>query len=252
MNRLVLNSVGCVQYLPLLCVHSSAQQFAMAKLPSNLKGRKKDAQEWLKRQFKDPYVHKAHELHYRARSAFKLIEINDKYQFLKPGHIVLDCGAAPGSWTQVVIPLVNADKNMPQSPIGKVIAVDKAVMREVKDAIIIDQSDFRDSKTLAKIRNELNEAVKFDVIVSDMAPSATGAKQLDHICIIELCLAVLSFAIDHLKLNGTMLCKFWDGSERKVLVSKFEEFFDVVKVVKPNASRDDSAEHFLLATKFIR
>lgn len=98
------------------------------KRPSNLKGRSPDAQRWLVRQFKDPYVIKSKLANYRSRSAFKLIQIDDRHHILKPGFRVVDCGAAPGGWTQVAVERVNALGDKPKEPIGRVLAVDKIFM----------------------------------------------------------------------------------------------------------------------------
>lgn len=226
-------------------VHSRS----LAKVPTSLKGKTKSSQEWLTRQFKDPYVQKAREMNYRARSAFKLLEINDKFHFLHPGQTVLDCGAAPGSWSQVLVELINSNGARDKVPVGKVVAVDKSVMRAIDGVVLLDQADFTSMETAAKLTKVLN-GEKLDVILSDMAPNASGDKQTDHFRLIQLCVAVMGFASKQLKPGGSLLMKMWDGPERLRITQLVEANFKQVKTVKPASSRDDSAEMFLFATGF--
>ncbi|KAM6078640.1 rRNA methyltransferase 2, mitochondrial [Theristicus caerulescens] len=201
---------------------------------------------WLERHLKDPFVKAAKQQHYRCRSAFKLLEIDDKLHILRPGLSVLDCGAAPGAWSQVAVERVNALGTDPAVPIGFVLGVDLLRISPLEGAVFLSEADIADPRTLRAIQSLL-PAEKVDVILSDMAPNATGIKELDHQKLINLCLGLLNLSQSILKPKGTMLCKFWDGHESRLLQNRLKEQFQDVRTVKPQASRKDSAESYYLA-----
>ena len=218
-------------------------------IPDNLKGKSTSSQLWLTRQLNDPYVRKARYENYRCRSAFKLIEIDDKYNIIKPGMIVIDCGAAPGSWTQVLVKRLELTGDQPFKT-GAVISIDIRPFSPVEGAIIMPAVDFTKPLNQANILHALN-GKKVDLICSDMAPNTTGIKELDHDAIVTLCYSVLQFGTTVLKHDtGVCLVKFFDGNRTSKLLNDFEKFFHRVDIIKPLASRGDSAESFVLAREF--
>lgn len=210
--------------------------------------KKKTATEnwWLERHLKDPFVKATKQQNYRCRSAFKLLEIDDKFRILRPGLFVLDCGAAPGAWSQVAVERVNALGTDPAAPTGFVLGVDLMRISPLEGAVFLPEADITDPSTLRAIQSLL-PAGKVDVILSDMAPNATGIKDLDHQKLISLCLGLVNLAQSILKPKGTVLCKFWDGHESRVLQNRLKEQFQEVRTLKPQASRKDSSESYFLA-----
>jgi 23S rRNA (uridine2552-2'-O)-methyltransferase len=198
---------------------------------------------WLERQLNDPYVTEARRLGYRARSAFKLIEIDDKYKLLKPGQVVVDLGAAPGSWSQVAAKRVKADEGK-----GRVIAIDMHGVDPLP-GVTIFKKDFLDVDAPQMLFDAIG-GVKVDVVLSDMAAHATGHKSTDHLLIMGLLEAAQMFANDVLKPGGTFLAKVLRGGTEGDLLASLKKDFATVRHVKPMASRDDSAELFVLATGF--
>ncbi|XP_006818238.1 rRNA methyltransferase 2, mitochondrial-like [Saccoglossus kowalevskii] len=221
------------------------------KSPTDLKGRSKSSQEWLSRQLNDPYVKRAQMGNYRARSAFKLIEIDDKYAILRPGSVVIDCGAAPGAWTQVTVERINAEGKDASHSKGQVISVDLKYFQPINGAVIIDQSDFTLESTQKLIFEQMQKN-QADVIISDMAPNASGMHAMDHENIMVLCQAAFGFAKQVLRNNGIFLCKLWEGGQSGKFKKDLAKTFKTVKIVKPDSSRKDSAEMFFLARGFHR
>lgn len=203
------------------------------------RGRKLSSTRWLQRQLNDPYVAAAKSQGYRSRAAFKLKEINDRFQFLKRGQTVLDLGAAPGGWCQVALEKLKSD--------GRVIGVDLQEMESVPGAELM-QLDFLAEDALDRI-NEVLEG-KVDVVMSDMAASSTGHKQTDHLKIMALCEAALEFACEILKPDGVFLAKVLQGGAERDLMETLRRDFKTVRHVKPEASRKDSSEMYVLATGF--
>ncbi|KAM4698531.1 rRNA methyltransferase 2, mitochondrial [Rhinophrynus dorsalis] len=201
---------------------------------------------WLARQMKDPYVKAAQTENYRCRSAFKLLEIDSKYQILQPGHHVLDCGAAPGAWSQVAVKKVNSTGEDPTCSVGFVVGVDLLRISPLEGAVFLSNSDLADPATHNKIISVLPSG-KADVVLSDMAPNASGIRELDHQRLISLCLSLLDFSETVLRPGGTFLCKLWDGSESNLIRDRLRQRFNDVRTVKPKASRKESAETYLLA-----
>lgn len=207
------------------------------------KGRKTSSTNWLKRQLNDPYVQAAKREGYRSRAAYKLIEIDDMYNLLKRGCVVIDLGAAPGGWSQVASTRVHADYGK-----GFVLALDLLDMDAIPDVTLL-QADFMDDGALALIDNIL-DGRKVDVVLSDMAAPATGHKQTDHLRIIGLCEVALDFAQSKLAPGGTFLAKVLQGGTEKTLLDNLKRNFEKVRHVKPEASRSDSAELYVLAQGF--
>jgi 23S rRNA (uridine2552-2'-O)-methyltransferase len=188
-------------------------------------------------------VHEAKKLGYRSRSAFKLIEIDDKYEFLKPGGRIVDLGAAPGGWSQVAATRVKAEDGK-----GRVVAIDMHSMDPIP-SVTIFKKDFYDEDA-PKVLIEALGGGQADCVLSDMATHATGHKQTDHINIIALVEAGYYFAKTILKPGGTYLAKVLRGGTEGELLAALKKDFKTVRHVKPMASRDDSAELFVLATGF--
>ena len=198
---------------------------------------------WLERQLNDPYVQEAKKLGYRSRSAFKLIEIDDKYEILKPGYRVVDLGAAPGGWCQVAVKRVKAEEGK-----GVVVAIDMHSMDPIP-SVTIFKKDFYDEDAPAVLIAALG-GEQADCVLSDMATHATGHKQTDHINIIALVETGYVFAKSILKPGGTYLAKVLRGGTEGALLTSLKKDFRTVRHVKPMSSRDDSAELFMLATGF--
>lgn len=185
-------------------------------------------------------------IYFRCRSAFKLIEIDDRFNILTPGQTVVDCGASPGSWTQVAVHRVNSDNHDSEKPVGTVIGIDKLQIYPISHAHLFTNMDFTLQENQQKVKNFLNDKL-VDTVISDMAPKASGIKSIDQENIITLCYAALKFAITMSKLDSTLLVKSWQGTGVKKLEEDLSLFYENVKVVKPVSSRSDSAEIFLLA-----
>jgi len=185
----------------------------------------------------------------RCRSAFKLLEMDARFQLLQPGMSVVDCGAAPGSWTQVSVAKVNADGKDPAKRKGRVVAIDRLPIYPIEGATILSSCDF----TLPQSQERLLECVGggVDVVLSDMAPNATGIKTMDHETIVKLAYAVARFTFGVGKVGSCLLVKLWEGSETCRLEKDLSNFYKSVKRVKPPSSRSDSAEIFILAQHFL-
>lgn len=204
---------------------------------------------WLARQKRDPFVKKAHLEDYRARSAFKLLEIDEKYKFIHPGDVIIDVGAAPGSWSQIAIKKTNSDSKEPTKPIGMVISIDLLHIAPLDGAHLLTNHDITHEKTVKRI-NELLNGRMVSSVISDMAPNATGDKTLDHDSIVSLQHKAFDLSKKLLKPNGYFLCKLWSGDTNTEFIGYLLKYFESVKIVKPKASRDDSSEIFLMCLKF--
>ncbi|NRA73852.1 MAG: RlmE family RNA methyltransferase [Rickettsiales bacterium] len=205
------------------------------------KGRKTSSTKWLQRQLNDPYITQAKKDGYISRAAYKLLEIDSKFHILGRGKVIIDLGAAPGSWIQVAL------KTNPK----QIIAVDLLPLKQDKNVEFI-LGDFTHENTLKKILAILNDkSNKPDIILSDMAPNASGHRDLDHLQIIALGEDVFEFAKNVLKKDGSLIIKTFQGGQEKDLADKLKTCFAQVKFFKPQASRKNSVEIFLVATKFI-
>ena len=207
------------------------------------KGRTVSQKIWLERQLNDPYVQEARKQGFRSRAAFKLIEIDDKYKFLKAGGRIVDLGAAPGGWSQVAVKRVKAEEGR-----GKVIAIDMHGMDSLP-SVTIFKKDFLEEDAPAVLIEALG-GHKADCVLSDMAAHATGHRQTDHINIMALAEAGYEFAKEVLKPGGTYLAKVLRGGTEGEMLKMMKKDFASVRHVKPMASRDDSAELFVLAMGF--
>lgn len=205
---------------------------------------------WLERQKKDIYVRMSRYNNYRARSAYKLIQIDDKYKFLRPGIVVIEAGASPGSWTQVICERLKLNQSENQkAKSGLCLAIDIAAIEPVEGAICLGNADFTSPFTQAKLLTWL-DGRQADCVLSDMAPNSSGQKYLDHTRIIKLVTRFIPFAIQVLKPGGIMLAKIWDGNETEDLVKRLNQYFTKIHYMKPDASRDDSAEKYIVCMGF--
>jgi 23S rRNA (uridine2552-2'-O)-methyltransferase len=207
------------------------------------KRRSVSSKAWLERQLNDPYVAEAKRRGYRSRSAFKLIELDDKYRLLKPGQRVVDLGAAPGGWSQVAAERTKAPEGR-----GKVIAIDMHGMEPIAGVTIIKDDFLADDASRELIAALGGE--KADAVLSDMAAHATGHRQTDHLKIMALAEAGLDFAKLALKPGGSFLAKVLRGGTEREILLRMKQDFAQVRHVKPQASREDSAELFVLAQGF--
>jgi 23S rRNA (uridine2552-2'-O)-methyltransferase len=197
---------------------------------------------WLERQLNDPYVARAKREGFRSRAVYKLAEIDDKFHFLKPGGKVVDLGAAPGGWSQLVAKRVGAAQGK-----GRVVAIDILKMEAVPGVDFLEL-DFLDEKAPQILRDVLGGPA--DVVLSDMAANATGHRQTDHLKIMALVEVAIEFAAEVLKPGGAFVAKVLQGGTEASLLASLKRDFASVKHVKPAASRADSAELYLVATGF--
>ncbi|XP_037557473.1 rRNA methyltransferase 2, mitochondrial [Dermacentor silvarum] len=228
-------------------IHSSAAQLKLQ--PQNLKGKSKASQDWLTRHLNDPYVKQSRYDNYRARSAYKLVEIDDKYRILKPGCTVVECGAAPGAWTQVIVERINANGADHTTTRGTVIGLDLLPIDPVPGATFLPNTDILKPESTTKVLQCLS-GKSADVVLSDLAPNASGVKSLDHEGIVALTYAALILSFKVLSVRGSFLCKIWNGSEAAKLSDDIRRFFQFVHYVKPPASRKESAEIYILGREF--
>src|SRR4051794_24692971 len=201
---------------------------------------------WLERQINDPYVLRAKRDGMRSRAAYKLIEIDDKYHFLKSGGRVVDLGAAPGGWSDIAAKRVGAGAGTAR---GKVVAIDLLEMAPIAGVEFL-QLDFLDPSAPERLQAMLGGGA--DVVLSDMAANATGHKKTDQLKIMALVEAGMEFAREVLRPGGSFLTKVLQGGTDAPLLAALKRDFASVKHVKPQASRADSAELYLLATGFRR
>lgn len=211
------------------------------------RGRKLSSTRWLERQLNDPYVHRARAEGYRGRAAFKLIELDDKEGFLKPGARVIDLGCAPGGWSQVAVDRVNALGQKAGKPVGRVLGLDLQEVEPLPGAEF-HQLDFMADGADDQVKAWLGGQA--DVVMSDMAASSSGHKQTDHLRIIALGEAAAALAIDVLAPGGTFVAKVLAGGAEGDLQKLLKQKFSKVANIKPPASRADSSEKYVVATGF--
>lgn len=205
---------------------------------------KKVNKAWLADHINDPYVKLAQKDGYRARAAYKLKEIDEALGLIKPGCRVVDLGSAPGAWSQYLRRRLAPDGAAVGQLNGAIVALDILPMEPVEGVTFL-QGDFREDAVLAR----LHEAVggqPLDVVVSDMAPNLSGIESSDAARISHLVELALDFAQAHLKPEGALVVKLFHGSGYSQLVKLFKDHFKTVKPIKPKASRDRSAETFLV------
>ena len=194
----------------------------------------KISKNWINRQKRDFFVRKSKERGYRSRAVYKLIEINDKYKFLKNGIFIVDLGGAPGSWSQYISQKIQK---------GKILSIDLSEMEKI-DRVHQIKGDFTQAESQLLIKNYFKS--KIDVILSDMAENTTGNKYVDSIKIGELCKEAMFFAKDILKENGIFVCKIFMGSAFNEIIAESKLIFKQVKVFKPTSSRKGSKESFIV------
>ena len=201
---------------------------------------------WIQRQASDPYVAKAQKEGYRARAAFKIIEMDEKYHFFRNGQVVVDLGAAPGSWSQYVA------RKYPKS---RIFAMDLLEIKPINN-VEFYQGDFTTDEALKWLEDKLNLSHEeagngtADVVMSDMAPNTVGHKKTDHIRQMVLLEYALDFALHALKHGGTFMAKSFTGGTTNDLLKQIKEHFETVHHIKPPSSRKDSVEMFIVAMGF--
>ncbi|MEM1379410.1 MAG: RlmE family RNA methyltransferase [Pseudomonadota bacterium] len=203
------------------------------------RGRKLGSKLWLERQLNDPFVARAKKEGYKSRAAYKLIELDDKFQLLKPGGRIVDLGAAPGGWCQVAMQRTEGK--------GQVIGIDYLEMEDVPGTRLL-QLDFLDEAAPAALKEMLGGQA--DVVLSDMAAPTTGHRPTDHLRIIALAEEALAFAEDVLAPGGAFVAKVLQGGSEKQLLDRLKANFAKVHHAKPEASRADSAEMYVVGMGF--
>jgi 23S rRNA (uridine2552-2'-O)-methyltransferase len=199
--------------------------------------RSASSRQWLRRHVNDPYVQRSKREGFRSRAAYKLIEIDDRDRLLAPGSVVVDLGAAPGGWTQVAVRRAG--------PSGKVVAIDLLAMEPVPGAVFV-RGDFSTDEGLAMVEAALGGAAA-DVVLSDMAPNLSGIAISDQARSMALAELARDFALSHLKPGGAFLVKVFQGAGYDEFLRSLRAAFGKVVVRKPEASRGESAELYLLA-----
>lgn len=201
------------------------------------RGRTTASQKWLQRQLNDPYVRAAQQQGLRSRAAFKLMELDDKLHLLERGSRVIDLGAAPGGWSQVAV----------KRGASKVVGVDLLEIDPVAGATML-QGDFNDAAVQQHLRDALGGTAT--LVLSDMAPNATGHNATDHIRIVALAELAFVFATEILQPGGAFIAKVFQGGSEKSILDPMKRHFAQVKHAKPNASRKESSELYVVATGF--
>ncbi len=203
------------------------------------KGRSASSTRWLRRQHADPYVAEAKERGYRSRAAFKLVQRDERFGFLTRGARVVDLGAAPGGWTQVV--RERCGRN------ARVVALDLVEMAPIEGAVLLI-GDFREAEARARVVAALDGPAA--LVLSDMAAPATGHADTDHLRVMALAEAAFDFAAEVLRPGGAFVVKVLQGGTEPALLNRLKQAFAKLRHVKPPASRADSAEMYLVATGF--
>ena len=203
--------------------------------------RKPSSTQWLARQLNDPYVSEARRLGYRSRAAFKLLQLDDRFHFLRPGARVVDLGSAPGGWAQVAVERVKAPAR------GRVVGIDLLALDATPGAVLL-QRDFLDETAPRQLREALGGPA--DVVLSDMAAPTTGHAATDHLRVMGLAEAAYAFARDVLARGGTFIAKVFQGGTERALLDTLKRDFDSVRHAKPPASRAESAEVYVVAQGF--
>lgn len=198
--------------------------------------RSKSSPAWMHEHINDPYVKRAQKDGYRARAAYKLLEINEKDKLIKSGTVLADLGSAPGSWSQVAAQLVGKQ--------GKVFALDILPMDAI-DGVEFIQGDFREESVLVEFECLLGNR-PLDLVICDMAPNMAGNAVMDQARSFYLCELALDFTREHLKKGGAFLVKVFQGAGYQAYIQQMREVFAIVQTRKPSASRDRSSEIYLL------
>ncbi|MCL2439253.1 MAG: RlmE family RNA methyltransferase [Alphaproteobacteria bacterium] len=202
------------------------------------KGRTKSSAAWLRRQLNDPFVKEAKKLGYRSRAAFKIIEIDKAFRIFKKGAKIADIGAAPGGWSEIAVAKVGA---------GNVAAIDILDMKPIP-GVAFAQHDFNDPEAAEFIKSQLNSAA--DAVICDIAPNTTGVSSLDHLQIMALVEQAYAFALEVLNIGGTFVCKVRQGGTETKLLAEMKKRFSRVSHFKPDSSRKESSETYVVAQGF--
>lgn len=202
--------------------------------------RSKSSTRWLQRHFDDPFVKQAQKEGWRSRAVFKLQEIDQKDKLIRPGMVIVDLGAAPGSWSEYVLTRTHGK--------GRIIALDILPMDSLPDVDFIE-GDFREDAVLAELEKRLDGA-KVDLVLSDMAPNMSGTAVVDQARSMYLLELALEFAKGQLKPGGDLLVKMFQGEGSDAYIAELRRLFQSVKIRKPDASRDRSREVFVLARHY--
>ena len=205
---------------------------------------KKVNKAWLHDHINDPYVKLATREGYRARAAYKLKEIDESLGLVKPGQLVVDLGSTPGAWSQYLRRRMSPDGAAAGALNGTIIALDMLPMEPIEGVTFL-QGDFREESVLAELERVV-AGRPVDVVVSDMAPNLSGIESSDSARIAHLVELAVEFSVKHLRPQGALVCKVFHGSGYSQLAKLFKSTFRVVKPIKPKASRDKSAETFLV------
>ena len=197
----------------------------------------KHGKSWISRHINDPYVQKAQKLGYRSRATFKLLELHEKDKLFKPNMTVVDLGAAPGGWSQVIVKLIGRN--------GKLIALDRLEMDPIPGVTFL-QGDFSEQSVLESLELLIG-LDKVDWVISDMAPNLSGVLAVDQPRVMILAELALDFAMQHLKQSGGFLVKVFQGEDFDLYIKKLRQCFEKVIIRKPDASRSASRELYVLA-----
>ena len=195
---------------------------------------KKSSRDWIQRQINDPFVVKAKKEGYRSRASFKILEIQDKFKIFNKNSIVVDLGAAPGGWSQVISKISK-----------KIVAIDLLDMDPILNVDFI-KGDFLEDSSMAQLE-ELLSGEKADVVMSDMAPSTCGIRKVDHMRIMNLLEVVYEFCQKSLNKNGVMIAKVFQGGTENEFLKELKKNFSKIIHFKPNSSRKESPEMYLIA-----
>ncbi|EJM25164.1 23S rRNA methylase [Pseudomonas sp. GM21] len=199
--------------------------------------RSKTSLGWLKRHVNDPYVKQAQKDGYRSRASYKLLEVQEKYNLIRPGMSVVDLGAAPGGWSQVTSRLIGGQ--------GRLIASDILEMDSIPDVTFI-QGDFTEDEVLARILEAVGNS-QVDLVISDMAPNMSGTPEVDMPKAMFLCELALDLAERILKPGGNFVIKIFQGEGFDVYLKDARRKFDKIQMIKPDSSRGSSREQYMLA-----
>jgi 23S rRNA (uridine2552-2'-O)-methyltransferase len=223
--------------------HGGSGRWPLKVRVKTAKRRKASSTRWLERQLNDPYVARARAEGRRSRSAYKLIEIDDRFHLLAPGKRVVDLGAAPGGWSEVAAERVGSTEAKPL-----VVAIDYLAMDPLPGVIVLTM-DFLDAGAPSAIRAALG-GLPVDVVLSDMAAPTIGHRPTDHLRTMHLCEAAADFAISALTPGGAFVAKVFHGGTEGELLARLKRHFSTVHHVKPPASRAASVEVYLVARGF--
>ena len=208
---------------------------------------KKVNKAWLNDHVNDPYVKLAQREGYRARAAYKLKEIDEALHLIHPGDLVVDLGSAPGAWSQYVRRRLSPEGAAVGALNGCIVALDMLPMQPIEGVEFL-QGDFREEEVLTALERTL-QGRRADVVVSDMAPNLSGVESADAARVAHLIELAIEFSQAHLKPEGVLVTKVFHGSGYSQLVKLFKQHFEVVKPIKPKASRDRSSETFLVGLR---